>query len=319
MYNKTKVGDKMKYRDFRNEIKISELGFGGWQLGNAHDWNNASYNNGVLLVREAYNNGVNFFDTAPNYSNGNSEKIIGEALKDVRDKVFINTKYGHWSNQETNYDSENIETSINQSLSRLKTNYLDSIILHNPPRYVLEGKTNHEEVFKRMISFGKIRYWGVSIDTVEEVELVLNNLDVDVIELFFNINFQAPKLLFNKIKEKGILLIIKIPLDSGWLTGKYDQSSKFKGIRSRWTKDDIDKRSKIVREIKSIVKDDYLVKYALAFVLGFSAVTTVIPGTKDLTQLYSNLESINYQLPIEIKEALEKLYEEKIKYMNLVW
>jgi len=99
-------------------------------------------------------------------------------------------------------------------LERLQTTYIDSVILHNPPREILDGKTRHKEEFQRIKRIGKIRGYGVSIDTLEELELVLNNWDVDVIEILFNIMNQSPKYLFDKVNERGILLSIKVPLDS---------------------------------------------------------------------------------------------------------
>ncbi len=311
----------MLYRRYckRFDLSISEIGFGGWQLGNDAIWGPMTYDEGVELVRSAYHKGVNFFDTAPGYSNGLSEKIIGEALKDHRKDVFINTKFGHNHLNETHFGEAFIEKSINESLERLQTTYVDSVILHNPPREILEGKTNHQKEFLRMKEIGKIRGYGVSIDTLEDLDLVLNNLDVDVIEILFNINNQSPKYLFNKVKEKGILLIAKVPLDSGWLSGKYNAQSHFTGIRSRWDQDVILNRAKIIDKIKAIVHDENLVKYALGFILSFDAITTVIPGVKNINQLDANIETAQFQLSEDIKHKLEKLYEEEIKPLNLPW
>lgn len=300
-------------------VSISEIGFGGWQLGNDASWGAMSYEEGVKLVRSAYDKGINFFDTAPGYSNGLSEKIIGEALKDHRQEVFINTKFGHNHLNQTDFSEGSIEKSINESLERLQTTYVDSVILHNPPREILEGKTNHQSEFLRMKDIGKIRGFGVSIDTLEELDLVLNYLDVDVIEILFNINNQSPKVLFDKVKEKGILLIAKVPLDSGWLSGKYNADSHFTGIRSRWDQEVISKRSKIIDKIKAIVHDENLVNYALGFILSFDAITTVIPGVKDFHQLDSNIKTSEFELSEDIKNKLEKLYEEEIKPLNLPW
>jgi len=302
----------------RFNIYVSEIGFGGWQLANPL-WGSMAYEEGINLVKKAYENGINFFDTAPGYSNGLSERIIGEALKDVRENVFINTKFGHNALGETDFSEEAIERSINESLERLQTTYIDSVILHNPPREILEGKTRHEEEFQRIKRIGKIRGYGVSIDTLDELELVLNNWDADVIEILFNIMHQSPKYLFDKVNESGILLSIKVPLDSGWLTGKYNANSKFEGIRTRWSQDVILKRAKIVEKIKNIVKDEDLVKYAIGFILSFDAVKTVITGVKNVEQLEANINASEFKLSEELKQELEKLYEQEIKPLNLPW
>jgi aryl-alcohol dehydrogenase-like predicted oxidoreductase len=302
----------------RFNIYVSEIGFGGWQLANPL-WGSMAYEEGINLVKKAYEKGINFFDTAPGYSNGLSERIIGEALKDVRENVFINTKFGHNALGETDFSEDAIERSINESLERLQTTYIDSVILHNPPREILEGKTRHEEEFQRIKRIGKIRGYGVSIDTLEELELVLNNWDVDVIEILFNIMHQSPKYLFDKVNERGILLSIKVPLDSGWLTGKYNANSKFEGIRTRWSQDVILKRAKIVEKIKNIVKDEDLVKYAIGFILSFDAVKTVITGVKNVEQLEANINASEFKLSEELKQEFEKLYEQEIKPLNLPW
>lgn len=297
---------------------ISEIGFGGWQLGNDL-WGSMSFEEGVKLVQSAYLKGINCFDTAPGYSNGMSEQILGEALKEVRHAVFILTKFGHNHLNQTNFSVDVIEQSIDESLNRLQTTYLDSVLLHNPPREILEGNTNHQKEFARLKALGKIRGYGVSIDTLEELDLVLKHLDVDVIEILFNINHQAPKALFDEVKAKGILLLAKVPLDSGWLSGKYHANSQFTGIRSRWDREVIVKRAMIVDRIKAIVHDDDLAQYALGFILSFEAITTVIPGIKDQHQLDINIESSNLRLSEEIIVQLEKLYEDEIKPLHLPW
>ena len=310
----------MKYRMFKKQNRsISQIGFGGWQLGNSVLWSEMSFSQGVDLVKQAYQQGINFFDTAPGYSSGDSERIIGEALHDVRNQVFINTKFGHNHLNQEDFKESSIEYAIDQSLDRLKTDYLDSVLLHNPPRYILEGKTEHQEEFERLKSVGKILAWGVSIDSLEELRLVLDHLDVDVIEIMFNVNHQSVKEYFDEIKKKGILLITKIPLDSGWLTGKYGKSSQFSGIRARWSNEDILIRSEIISEIKKIVNDDDLVKFALSFILSFDAVTTIIPGMKNIKQLDSNIQSSDFILNESIKQKLESLYIDKIQPKKLVW
>ncbi|XMB72896.1 aldo/keto reductase [Mycoplasmatota bacterium WC30] len=310
----------MNYRVFgKQKIKISEIGFGGWQLGNNDLWGAMTFEEGVVLVKEAFSKGINFFDTAPGYTSGMSEKIIGDAIHNIREQVFINTKFGHNHLNQEDFSEKSIEKSIDESLERLQTSYLDSVILHNPPQYILEGKTNHQEGFEKLMKKGKIRTWGVSIDSLSELKLVLNNLNVGVIEIMFNINHQSVKEMFLEIKKRGILLITKIPLDSGWLTGKYNENSEFMGIRSRWSKSDINTRGEIVNRIKKIVKNENLVKYALAFILSFDAVTVVIPGIKNSEQLNSNIAASGFILSPDIRIGLEILYDTLIKDKNLPW
>lgn len=301
------------------EQNISVLGFGGWQLGNKDFWGAMSEDVGIELVQEAIKNGVTFFDTAPGYSAGYSEYIIGQGIKGNREKVFINTKYGHKANGTSDFTSLNMESTIQETLDRMEITYLDSVILHNPEMYILEGKTDLELKFQELKSKGLIKGYGVSIDTYEELETVLKHWDVDVIEILFNIVNQDVAKLFDTVKKKGILLVVKVPLDSGWLTGKYNQHSEFKGIRSRWNQQTKNTRSEIVNEIKKVVTDDNLVKSALSFILKHDAVTTVIPGVKSKEQLYSNIEAVEYCLPEKVFEDLKKLYTEYISNQYRPW
>ncbi len=299
--------------------EISVLGFGGWQLGNNTFWGEMSENEAVDLVKEAIKNGVNFFDTAPGYSGGRSEYIIGQGIKGHRDNVFINTKYGHKADGSSDFSSKNMESTIQESLDRLEVDYLDSVILHNPEMYILEGKTDLEDKFQELKLNGLIRGYGVSIDSYEELKTVLEHWDVDVIEILFNIVNQDVAKLFNEVERRGILLVVKVPLDSGWLTGKYDQHSQFSGIRSRWNQQTKDIRSEIIEKIKNVVTDNDLVKSALSFILKHNAVTTVIPGVKNKEQLYSNIDAVEYSLPNEVFKNLQVLYEQYISKQNRPW
>ncbi len=323
MYNYVIIflGDNMKKRFVKKfNMEVSELGFGAWQLGSPGDFfDEMDIDYGVNLVREAYHKGVTFFDTAPGYSDGNSEVILGKALKDVRSKVFINTKVGHGPNGINEFSVEGINTSIHRSLERLQTDYLDSVILHNPEKHILEGKSELIETLKSHKEKGTIKGYGVSIDTLEELQLVLNNLDVDTIEIMFNIIHQEPKELFHEINKKGILLIIKIPFDSGWLTGRFNHKTKFTGIRSRWPKDVKENRNKIVERIKDITGKEDLVPDALQFILKYNEVSTVIPGIRKVEYLNSNLEALTHVQSDEVHIELEKLYDEYIKNIHTPW
>ncbi|MBU1141657.1 MAG: aldo/keto reductase [Firmicutes bacterium] len=299
--------------------KFNRLGFGSWQLGNTDFWGYMSVDEGVELVKHAIEKGVNFFDTAPGYAAGLSEWIIGTATRDQRDKVYINTKFGHTADGETDFSVFSLREQIYESLERLETDYLDSILLHNPGMDILEGKTLHIEELEKLKEEGMIRAYGVSIDTVEEFRAVLDNLKVNIVEILFNIFFQDASDLFGEAHKKGISIIAKVPLDSGWLTGKYDEFSEFEGIRSRWDDETIQRRAALVREIKEITQAEDLTKYAIGFVLSYPEVTAVIPGIKNIDQLNDHLSNANFNLPKEIKDKFIDLYQTKIKDNPLYW
>lgn len=302
-----------------NEKSFERIGFGAWQLGNQDLFDKMSVDEGIKLVKNATERGVRFFDTAPGYGNGLSETILGLALKDIRDEVFINSKFGHRADGTSNFDVSAMESAVNDSLVRLKTTYLDSLILHNPSFEILQGKTGHFQEMKRLKSLGLIHHYGVSIDTYDELKAVLSHTDADVIELLFNVFSQSCIPLFADIKRRNILLIIKVPLDSGWLTGKYDENTVFKGVRTRWSGEDIQRRLNLTKRLKTLLNDNELTKYALSFILSFDAVSVVIPGTRTLNQLETNLSALSYTMPEAIKKALMQFYQDEIKNNPLPW
>ncbi len=309
----------MEYREIsRFDKKISRIGFGAWQLGNTKEFTKMTINEGVKLVHDALDAGITFFDTAPNYAGGRSEEILGIALKEHAQKTFINTKVGHGPDDEFDFSLEGITASIKRSLNKLNRDYLDSVILHNPGMDILKGDAHYAH-FETLKKQGLIKGYGVSIDTLEELQTVLDKSNVDVIEIMYNIFHQAPAELFDEVKKRDILLIIKVPLDSGWLTGKYDETSTFTGIRTRWSQDDIKRRAKLVQEVKDIVNDDNLVPYALQFILAQDAVTTVIPGMRNQAQLEGNVGALSYSLSTQQITALKTLYDSKIKSNPLPW
>ena len=300
--------------------EVSEIGFGSWQLAQNDTWGTMSKKDAIHLVQEAYKKGVTMFDTAPGYGQGSSEKILGEALKDVRDNVVFNTKVGHGPNGEYEFTAEGIRNSIKRSLLSLQTTYIDSVILHNPEKYILEENNPLIDELRLIKKEGSIKGFGFSIDTLDDLKTVLNNHpDIDTIEIMFNIIHQEPKYLFNIIAEKGIFLIIKVPLDSGWLTGKYNSQSQFTGVRARWTQDVKDIRQFILNQIKEIIGESSMSKEALRFILSYHQVSCVIPGTKNIEQLESNISASKYLMDYETKMKLEELYEYKIKNLYTPW
>ncbi len=310
----------MKHANYANTKKsINRLGFGAWQLGNTDFWGHMSIEDGVDLVNYAIQKGVHFFDTAPGYAAGMSERIIGMAISDKRENVVINTKLGHTADGETDFSVFSLKEQIYDSMERLQTDYIDSVILHNPSMDILEGKSLHFQELKKLKEEGMIRAYGVSIDTYEELKAVVENLEIDVVEILFNIFFQEPSRLFKKAKEKGISLVAKVPLDSGWLTGKYDEFSEFEGIRSRWDDETIATRASLVREVKNITGANDLTKYAIAFVLSYPEITAVIPGIKTKEQLDDHLINSNFKLDNKIKKELIDLYKRRIQKDPLYW
>ena len=313
----------MKYNTYiDNAALVSEIGLGAWQLGNNSGWQSMSEKEAVELVQKALEYGINFFDTAPNYGRGSAEERLGKALKGVdRDTIVINTKFGHTNSGVTNYEPGHIRESLEGSLLRLQVDYVDSLIMHSPPFEYLDGnKNDHYEILERLMEEGKIKAYGASLDTYEEMKLLMNTTNAKVIEAFFNILHQDASGAFDLAREKGVGIIAKIPLDSGWLSGKYHAESTFQDIRKRWSRQDIQTRAQLVNRVKEIMNaQDDLAQKAISFCLAYDAVSTVIPGNTSIAQLTTNVESINNPISRDLIEALEEFYQQEVKQLNLPW
>jgi aryl-alcohol dehydrogenase-like predicted oxidoreductase len=313
----------MKYnRYIRTSAPVSAIGLGAWQLGNNSGWQPVSEKEAVALVEKALDYGINFFDTAPNYGHGSGEVRLGKALKGVdRSKIVINTKFGHTDSGTTNYSSDNIRQSLEGSLKRLQVDYVDSLLIHNPPTAYLDGtKNDHYEILERLIEEGKLKAYGASLDTYEEMKLFMDTTNATVIEAFFNILHQDAARAFAMATEKEVAIIAKIPLDSGWLSGKYTAESTFHDIRSRWTTQDIETRAHLVNRVKQIIEpQDNLAQKGISFCLAYDAVATVIPGSVSIAQLTQNVESLNTPISPDLVADLEAFYQIEVKELNLPW
>lgn len=313
----------MKYKKYiKDSINISEIGLGAWQLGQNSGWKSMTEIEAVKLVHKSLDFGINFFVTAPNYGHGTGEIRLGKALHNQdRSKIVINTKFGHTHTGTLNFHSDYIRESLEGSLKRLQVDYVDSLIFHNPPSQYFDGnKNDHYEILEKLIDEGKIKAYGASLDTFDDMKLLMDTTNSKVIEAFFNIIHQDTSRGFDMAKNKEIGIIVKIPLDSGWLSGKYNAESRFDDIRGRWSKEDIKTRANLVNKIKTLVgPEENLAQIAIAFCLAYEAVSTVIPGNMNIEQLTNNVKSTGMVMPKGLIEKLEYLYQSEIKELKLPW
>lgn len=313
----------MEYRSYvKGSPEVSVIGFGAWQLGNDIDWSGMTDAEAVQLVRRAIDEGINFYDTAPNYGHGRSEELLGKAIKKVkRETLAINTKFGHHSDGHTDYSPKALKESVEGSLRRLGTDYVDSVLLHNPPTEMLKAEGNaHYEILEQLRKEGKILAYGASLDTKDDMLAFMNHTGGQVIEAFFNILHQDVRSAFELAKKKEVRIIAKIPLDSGWLSGKYHGDSVFEGIRSRWTREDIITRAGLVDRLRGLpAEGQSLSQFALRFCLSYGEVATVIPGIAGMEQLMMNVGALKYPMGKETLQWLENFYEKEVKAKKLVW
>ncbi|NBI29912.1 aldo/keto reductase [Chengkuizengella marina] len=295
-------------------IKVSEVGFGAWQLGNAKDWGNMSEQEAIFLVHTAIDQGCNFFDTAPNYGGGKSEELLGKAFIGKRDQVVVNTKVGK------DFSPTQLKKSLETSLKRLQTDYIDTILLHNPPFEYLNGESPIYAELENLKKDGKIRAYGASVDSSKEMLEVIQNTNSQVLEVLFNIFHQETAAAFPMAKERGIGIIAKVPLDSGWLSGKYNANSQFEGIRSRWSDEIIHRRFDLLKQINYVTNEDQnMVQAALRFILSYDAVSTVIPGVKNEQQLFDNLSASDQKMSSEMKKQLQTFWQKELKNDPVPW
>jgi aryl-alcohol dehydrogenase-like predicted oxidoreductase len=311
----------MKLRPFGNTgMNVSEIGLGAWQLANP-DWGVDDKREALKIVQKSLDVGCNFFDTAPGYGGGRSEELLGEGLKSVRKNVILCTKFGHTAEGESNFGAAAIRPSLEGSMKRLQTDYIDIVLMHNPPREMMDGRISSQyEEFEKLKSEGKIRAYGVSLDWREEAELVLDTTQSQALEIFFNALYQEPLPAFQKAQDRGAGIIIKVPLDSGWLSGRYRKGHNFEDIRKRWPPEVVARRSELVEEFAKLVPAGTSMAHAaLQFVLAHPQVSTVIPGSKSVEQALDNFAAAEKQLDPETVEAMHELWTREIESDPLPW
>ena len=319
----------MKERVFGNTNRsVSEIGLGTWQLGTK--WGDEfNKEEGMKILDAANKSGITFVDTADIYNDGNSELTIGEYIKNNPNKFFITTKCGRGLNPHTAemYTPEAIEEFVDGSLKRMGLEQLDLILLHCPPTEVY----NKDEIFNKLDELkekGKIASYGVSIEKVSE-GLEAMKYNISAIEVIFNMFRLKPlEELFPKAKEKNIGIIVRVPLASGLLTGKFTKDTTFgpndhrtynrngeafdKGETFSGVNYDLGLQA--VAELQELFGTKDIAPYAIKWILMHDAVSVVIPGASKEEQVYLNLKAA--ELPDLTEEQMNRVEEIYNKYIK---
>ena len=314
----------------KTSLQVSEIGLGCWQLGGELNINgvsttygNVTKENAKAIVECALDFGVNTFDTADVYSLGQSERRLGEILKERRNDVYIFTKAGNvltyteTTLSEWDFSDNYLISAINRSLKRLDTDYIDLFQVHIPPESEDDFR-NVENAFEKIKSENKANYCGVSIGNQFEkgIELIERGL-VDTLQVFFSLlDFNASKKLFSVAKKHNIGLIVAEPLAQGFLTGKYQKQTVFpkNDLRTRFTRDEIKTKVEKANDFQIFVNENWTMnQIALLYVLSHDVVSTCIPGAKSVEQLKSNLTSHERKL---YPNELEKIKEIQQKWQK---
>ena len=311
----------MHYRKLGNTgITVSDIGFGGWAIGGAAEasgtpfgWGRTNDDESLAAIRRARELGVNFFDTADSYGFGRSESLLGIVLSRQRQGVVIATKVGVVRDAEgrlrKDFSRGHILHAVDGSLKRLRTDYIDLLQLHNPTLDELRRDDLHEAM-DRLQEVGKIRFWGVSISTVEEGIEIVNRGWGYALQVLYNVLNQAPAdELFPLAHQKGYGIIARVPLASGLLSGKFRPDTVFSkdDVRQNFlTPKRLEEVLPRVDEAKSIIGGTArsLAEGSLRFVLANECISTVIPGAKNVRQVEMNASADEVRIPQEVVDKL---------------
>ena len=296
----------MNYRRFgKTDLSISEIGFGAWAIGGAAKvgdvaigWGTTDDPTSEQAIQAALDAGINFFDTADFYGLGHSEELLGKVLGKKKETV-IATKVGHRNKDEKivlDYSKDYIINACEQSLKRLRREVIDYYQLHSARVPDLQNGACIEAM-EQLKQQGKIRYWGLSLNTfapAPEADLLMALNQGNGFQLVFNLINQRALDTIQKAAAKGYGIIARMPLQFGLLTGKFSTSSTFESTdhRSfRLTEDILTKSLALLEEkVWPVAEKEGLSKtgLALSYALSFAEISTVIPGIRTAEQVAMN-------------------------------
>ncbi|MGC8765025.1 MAG: aldo/keto reductase [Brevinematia bacterium] len=321
----------MKYRILgKTNFKISEVSLGTWQVGGK--WGTKfDDKNAEAIINRAIEKGVNFIDTADVYSDGLSEKAVARVVKASGKRIYIATKCGRRLSPHvaSGYNAENLTKFVEDSLRNMNLDTIDLIQLHCPPTEVYY-RPEVFELFDKLKQQGKILNLGVSVEKVEEALKAIEYPNVTTVQIIFNMFRQRPaELFFKEAKKKNIGVIVRVPLASGLLSGKFTRDTKFengdhrKGNRNgEWFDKgetfsgvDYEKGLEAVEELKKVFpQEPSLAVWAIKWVLMFKEVSTVIPGASRPEQVDSNVSASDLRsLTAKEMRKVKEIYEKYIK------
>jgi aryl-alcohol dehydrogenase-like predicted oxidoreductase len=315
----------MQYRELgRTGWKVSAVSFGAWAIGGT--WGPVSDDESLAALHKAVDLGVNFIDTADVYGDGHSEKLVAKLRSQRDETIYVATKAGRRLNPHVSegYNRENLTAFVERSLKNLDAEAIDLLQLHCPP-YPVYYMPEVFGVLDDLVTEGKLRYYGVSVEKVEEALKAIEYPNVQSVQIIFNMFRQRPaELLFSQVQKRHVGILARVPLASGMLTGKlkpdsifdiddhrtfnrmgesFDRGETFSGV-------DYQEGLRAVEALKAICPADMsMVQFALRWILMFDAVTCAIPGAKTAAQVEENVTTSD----------LESLSEETISKTRAIY
>jgi aryl-alcohol dehydrogenase-like predicted oxidoreductase len=320
----------MKYRSLgRTGWKVSEISFGAWAIGGS--WGSVDDSESMAALETALDCGVNFIDTADVYGMGRSERLIAELKRRRKEQIVVATKAGRRLSPHTadGYNEKNLTGFVEDSLRNLATDCLDLVQLHCPPTDVYY----RPEVFgalDRLREAGKIRYYGVSVERVEEALKAMEYPGVQTVQIIFNaFRLRPSELFFEQAKKKQVGILARVPLASGMLTGKLNSASQFAAddhrnfnrhgeafdVGETFSGVDYQISLEAVEEIRKLLPAGVTMsQFALRWILMFDAVTCAIPGAKWPVQARENCTASDLpEIPKDTMRAVREIYDRRIR------
>jgi aryl-alcohol dehydrogenase-like predicted oxidoreductase len=321
----------LEYRTLgRTGWDASAIGFGAWAIG-GDAWGQTDDSTAIAALHKAIDLGVNFIDTADVYGDGHSEQLIARVRKERKEPLFIATKAGRRLSPHNadGYNRQNLTGFIERSLRNLEVERLDLVQLHCPPTEVYD----RPEVFSildDLVQQGKIRNYGVSVEKVEEALKAVRYPNVQTVQIIFNMfRLKPAEQFFAAARERQVGVIVRVPLASGLLTGKFrpdtqfatqdhrtynrhgeafDQGETFSGV-------DYESGLQAVEELRPLVPQGAtMAQLALRWILMFPEVSTVIAGAKNPQQAQDNAGAVNLPpLGNDVMQRVEDVYNRRIR------
>ena len=314
----------MEYREFgRTGWKISTIGFGAWGIG-GDAWGTTDDEVSRASLHKAIDLGVNFIDTADVYGDGHSEQLIAQVRKTRSEQLIIATKAGRRLNPHvaSGYNRQNLTSFVERSLHNLETEALDLLQLHSAPSEVYDMP----EVFgilDDLVQQGKVRFYGVSVERVDEALKAITYANVQSVQIIFNMfRLKPSEQFFAAARERKVGILARVPLASGMLTGKFrpetqfapndhrnynrhgeafDQGETFSGV-------DYETGLQAVEELRKLVPEGAtMAQFALRWILMFPEVTSAIAGAKNTQQVEDNVRAAS--LPPLSSETMRRVQE----------
>jgi aryl-alcohol dehydrogenase-like predicted oxidoreductase len=313
----------------RTNWNLSEIGFGAWAIGGS--WGNVDEADARASLHAALDAGMTFIDTADVYGDGRSERIIRDVLRERGgERPIVATKAGRRLSPHVadGYTKANLEAFIDRSLANLGVEVLDLVQLHCPPTEVYY----QPEVFEaldRFVAAGKIRFYGVSVEKVEEALKAISFANVASIQIIYNMfRLRPAELFFSEALRRDVGVIVRVPLASGMLTGKMSAGSQFAAddhrnfnrhgeafdVGETFSGVPFEVALDAVEELRALVPGNAsMAQFALRWILMEEAVSVVIPGARTREQAAANAASSELApLPAATMELVRDIYRRRI-------